>query len=538
MIIDLNEWAGSTIGADVAVVGTGATGLALAMSFMEKGLSVAMLETGGYERTEEAEHLSRAEVQGSLPVWIQTRSRFLGGSTNCWGGNNSPLDPVDFERDWVPDATWPIGLDDLAPFAEQAHDLLRLGPTDFSLDFWKKRLKRVRDGLLFEHSDVVTTKLIQKTNVGHVGELMQRDLESSATLTVYLNAQVVNLDTRNDGSIVAGIDVVSLDGTRTARVEAAEYVLAAGPENARLLLASNRQDPRGIGNEYDQVGKWWLAHHSALRGWLEPAPGLDWEFYDTMPWPVGDRQVFACLQLTEEVQRREKLLNSAAILETYKPHTAFNNRARSIAAVKTRLGRHIESLEPQELTSELALGFAGDTARVLARTADEQTRRFRKKPVRAFVRNWCEQTPDPDNRVVLSDETDRFGVPKMRIISNLLPSDRHTLRRSFEIMGEEFEAQGYGRLVSDFPEGDDWPPGAISTAHFMGGTRMHVDPQQGVVDEECRVHGVDNLWVAGGSVFPTAGVSMVTYTAILLAFRAAERIASGASGAGRAPVSA
>ena len=483
MIIDLNEWAGSTIGADVAVVGTGATGLALAMSFMEKGLSVAMLETGGYERTEEAEHLSRAEVQGSLPVWIQTRSRFLGGSTNCWGGNNSPLDPVDFERDWVPDATWPIGLADLAPYAEQAHDLLRLGPTDFSLEFWKKRLKRVRDGLLFEHSDVVTTKLIQKTNVGHVGELMQRDLESSATLTVYLNAQVVNLDTRNDGAMVAGIDVVSLDGTRTARVEAAEYVLAAGPENARLLLASNRQDPRGIGNEYDQVGKWWLAHHSALRGWLEPAPGLDWEFYDTMPWPVGDRQVFACLQLTEEVQRREKLLNSAAILETYKPHTAFNNRARTIAAVKTRLGRHIESLEPQELTSELALGFAGDTARVLARTADEQTRRFRKKPVRAFVRNWCEQTPDPDNRVVLSDETDRFGVPKMRIISNLLPSDKHTLRRSFEIMGEEFEAQGYGRLVSDFPEGDDWPPGAISTARTRPGIGADITSPEPTVSE-------------------------------------------------------
>ena len=68
----------------------------------------------------------------------------------------------------------------------------------------------------------------------------------------------------------------------------------------------------------------------------------------------------------------------------------------------------------------------------------------------------------------------------------------------------------------------------------MGGTRMHVDPQQGVVDEECRVHGVDNLWIAGGSVFPTAGVSMVTYTAILLAFRAADRIVAGASGADRA----
>lgn len=126
----------------------------------------------------------------------------------------------------------------------------------------------------------------------------------------------------------------------------------------------------------------------------------------------------------------------------------------------------------------------------------------------------------------LSDELDSFGTPKMRIVSNLYPEDRDNLRKAFDLLGDEFEKFGYGKWISDFPEGDAWPAGTINTSHFMGGTRMSSSPSDGVVNEYGRVHGMDNLWIAGGSVFPTAGVSMVTYTAVLLALRTAQRIAA------------
>ena len=114
------------------------------------------------------------------------------------------------------------------------------------------------------------------------------------------------------------------------------------------------------------------------------------------------------------------------------------------------------------------------------------------------------------------------------MVSNLYPEDRDNLRQAFEVLGSEFESYGYGRWISDFPKGDSWPAGAINTSHFMGGTRMSAKAEDGVVDEDCRVHGMSNLSIAGGSVFPTAGVSMVTYTAVLLALRAADRIAGNA----------
>ena len=59
----------------------------------------------------------------------------------------------------------------------------------------------------------------------------------------------------------------------------------------------------------------------------------------------------------------------------------------------------------------------------------------------------------------------------------------------------------------------------------MGTTRMHEDPKQGVVDRDARVHGMANLWIAGSSVFPTAGSSNPTLTLVALALRLAARLA-------------
>jgi choline dehydrogenase-like flavoprotein len=58
----------------------------------------------------------------------------------------------------------------------------------------------------------------------------------------------------------------------------------------------------------------------------------------------------------------------------------------------------------------------------------------------------------------------------------------------------------------------------------MGTTRMHDDPKQGVVDRNCRVHGIDNLFVAGSSVFPTGGAANPTLTLLALTLRLADHL--------------
>ncbi len=531
MFVDLTEHDPSSIRADVAIVGTGATGLSMAMSLIERGATVAMFETGHFERSDRADALSNAQVKGTLPVWIQSRSRFLGGSTNCWGGNNSPLDPVDFNRDWVPQAQWPIGPEDLAQHAERIHQLFRLGEVDFSVDYWKQRLERVRDAVLFEGSERVTTKIVQKTEVGHLGQVLELQINRSEALTVYLNAHIVNIQTSPDGSTVTGLDARSIDGVHTATVSADSYVLATGPENARLLLASRDRSPAGVGNSFDQVGRYWIAHHSALRGWMEPAPDLDWEFYHLVPKETGEQRIFAFLQISEDLQRKEKLLNSAANFERFRPHASFNYRSSAVSTMKSALHKPTVPLDPPPLTPRLAGGITADVARVAGRYVNEAVRKTRGRESRVMIRNWAEQFPHPDNRIELTDEVDALGSPRMKITSNLQPEDRSNLQRSFETFAAEFEAFGYGKWISDFPKGEKWPPGSINTSHFMGGTRMSERPEDGVVDSFGQVHGLDNLFIAGGSIFPTAGVSMVTYTAVLLALRTADHIAGKVSAA-------
>jgi choline dehydrogenase-like flavoprotein len=60
--------------------------------------------------------------------------------------------------------------------------------------------------------------------------------------------------------------------------------------------------------------------------------------------------------------------------------------------------------------------------------------------------------------------------------------------------------------------------------HLMGTTRMHASARQGVVDADCRVHGVANLFVAGSSVFATGGYVNPTLTIVALAARLAHHL--------------
>ena len=65
-----------------------------------------------------------------------------------------------------------------------------------------------------------------------------------------------------------------------------------------------------------------------------------------------------------------------------------------------------------------------------------------------------------------------------------------------------------------------------SPHHFMGTTWMHDNPRNGVVDADCRVHGVPNLFIAGSSVFPTGGFANPTLTIVALALRLATHLES------------
>jgi choline dehydrogenase-like flavoprotein len=158
-------------------------------------------------------------------------------------------------------------------------------------------------------------------------------------------------------------------------------------------------------------------------------------------------------------------------------------------------------------------------ARVQQRT-DWSRRRGKPRRFAAFeLLLNLEQAPDPDNRVVLDTDCDRFGLPRPVLHWRWRARDQANLVRLRALVADELERHGLGRVEVD-ADGIPDP----NAHHHMGTTRMHQDPRQGVVDAHGRVHGLSNLYVAGSSLFPTGGFANPTLTIVALALRLADHL--------------
>jgi choline dehydrogenase-like flavoprotein len=139
------------------------------------------------------------------------------------------------------------------------------------------------------------------------------------------------------------------------------------------------------------------------------------------------------------------------------------------------------------------------------------------------LRALGEQVPDGSSRVTLSDRRDAAGRRRVKLNWRVNSQDVWHLQRHQELLAEHFERQGMGTIIDNLPS-DGSLPLFWTNHHQLGGTRMHADHKRGVVDSDCRVHSAPNLFVVGGSVFPTGGYINPTLTIISLAIRTADVI--------------
>jgi choline dehydrogenase-like flavoprotein len=138
-----------------------------------------------------------------------------------------------------------------------------------------------------------------------------------------------------------------------------------------------------------------------------------------------------------------------------------------------------------------------------------------------------EQAPDPSSRVMLSADRDSFGMRKAVLDWRLNDLDKRTCAAVLEAMANEIGRQGWGRVkVSEWLLSNEtaWPKDLEGGHHHMGTTRMADDPKRGVVDRDCKVHGISNLYILGSSVFATGGYANPSFTIIALALRLADHL--------------
>ncbi|MEM7293148.1 MAG: GMC family oxidoreductase, partial [Pseudomonadota bacterium] len=178
--------------------------------------------------------------------------------------------------------------------------------------------------------------------------------------------------------------------------------------------------------------------------------------------------------------------------------------------------RHISSMFP--VGGELSIALY----RAAAKKFNNVFRNHKRFEV-FKMNHMTEQEPNPDSRVLLSDNKDPLGMQRVDLDWRLTELDIWTIRRAQQLIHQEAERCGFG-VITDGLEDDSIPEKIHGGYHHMGTTRMHDDPRQGVVDKNCKVHGMENLYIAGSPVFTTGGYANPVLTAVALTARLADEL--------------
>lgn len=493
----------SDISADLAIIGAGAAGITLAREMRGRRTRVCLIEAGGRTYDTDTQALYDGENTGIAYPLSGSRMRMFGGSTNHWGGYCRALDPIDLTaRDWVPNSGWPIGFDELLTYYPKACEIVEVGPARFGdHDYWEARSGTALPDMPSGRMDLTFVQFSPPT---HFGERYGDTLDAAANIEILLNANVTEIVASEDARAVERIDIATLNGLRH-RVRADTVVLATGGlENPRLLLLSDSVMPQGLGNRHDLVGRYFM-EHPHLSGFGEIVVGD----IDRLP-PIYHRRtvvdghnVSAAFIPSERHLRERRLYNATFMVgaggKTTADAAGWHPNATGHRDVLRATARLIEGGRPVAANDDVVGTWLG-------------------------IGCACEQAPNPDSRVSLGSERDALGLRRLRLAWRLTEKDRHSLVAHVRNLAMEFAAMGLGRMRIDIDDPGSWPDVVAGGSHHMGTTRMHDDPRQGVVDRNCRVHGLDNLYVAGGSVFPTGGAANPTLTIVALTLRLAEHL--------------
>jgi choline dehydrogenase-like flavoprotein len=308
-------------------------------------------------------------------------------------------------------------------------------------------------------------------------------------------------------------------------VRARQYVLAMGGiENARQLLLANDVMPTGLGNQHDVVGRYFADHVSFHGGILQPAdPSFDLGLADRHR--RGDIELITQISLPFETAKREQLLMASMLLRpAYDP--AWEGRGmRSVRAL--RVAALARELPPE--------GLGGHLASIASNMGEIMGLGYRSWQVGGLPIDHVElltsvaPAPNRDSRVMLGDTVDALGQRHVTLDWRLSPIDKRSARFMLETFAAEAGAAGLGRaritMNDDDDDFDDFDDVFVEPAcHHMCTTRMASDPRRGVVDANCRLHGMDNLYCAGSSVFSSAGDGSPTMMLLALALRLADHL--------------
>jgi choline dehydrogenase-like flavoprotein len=528
--------------ARVCIIGAGAAGIALASELDGAGFRVVLIEAGGLTPDPGLADYYGGTATAPHPDPTQFRRTIFGGTTGLWGGRCIPLQPIDFEaREYVPNSGWPIAYEELARHYPRALEYCDAGAFDFTASGSVRPFVETIQG--FDGGDVVMTDRIERYSLPtDFGRSYRERIRRSSDVVALLGARCLRLVKAAGGDRIDGAELVDRAG-RKRMVSAQIFVLATGGiEVPRLLMLSDRQGS-GFGNRGDAVGRYYMCHFENTCGWLVPLGSrVVFNFERTTDGVYCRRQ----LRFRPEAQRRHRLLNTVFRLHFPSYSDASHGSAvmsgiylaKSVLVAEYRNILQHGAEAPASPTLEHVRNVVTGFPQLAKFAADYlfRIRLARRKLPYTLVPNAdgsfpvdfnSEQTPLATNRVTLSEEVDRHGLRRVHIAWRLSEEDIDAAYRAFQLLRETLNRSGRARLGFDEQQlreriSRSTPLGG----HHIGTARMAASERMGVVDSNCAVFGLPNLYVASSAVFPTSSDANPTLTITALAIRMAAHLRS------------
>jgi choline dehydrogenase-like flavoprotein len=529
---------------DLAVVGAGAAGLALANSAHAAGLSVLLLERGGIEAALDPDEPEVAPDTPHDPV-ARTIRQGLGGTLDIWGGRCVPFDRTDFGRQpgraGVGGGSesggstgnggalgWPIPYEDYAAWVEPAARFLGVEPV------FERPAPAGWDAL---EPAGIRVDTVERLGPGPLLAALRRQaLTDPDGPDVLLESPVLGLLWSEGGSTnaaaVAGVEIGTPGGpdSRRLRISAEAVALACGGlQTTRLLLLEDRRHPGRLRGA-DALGRGYMGHLTGSIAEITFTRGAD-------PAEFGYRR-----DGLRSPARRRILLTPpdgphVALWAESLPGADPRHRSGELSlkallangpggAGKGMMGRHVLNLlrDPRGAA-------AGATSAVRTRLQPGE-----RHPDRLVVRGpgpyrlayHAEHLPEPESRVSLSEVTDAHGQPLLRIDFRYGPPTLRGTVAAHRRLARALEAAGLARL--DMEGSDDALAARVEALardgyHQIGLARMADDPRHGVVDRDARAHGTANLYVASAATFPVSSQANPTLSVVAMALRLAAHLA-------------
>jgi choline dehydrogenase-like flavoprotein len=527
----------------LVIAGAGPVGLALATELARRKVPVVLLESGGRSANRTVQQLSDAELtdparHDDMSVAVARR---LGGSSNLWGGRCLPYDAVDFEpRDWV-DARWPIGVEAIRPYLPAAVAATRSGAPVYHTD----------EPLTPGSDPSFTADALERwVNVQAAQDVHGHAIRHDPLLEVRTHATLVGTHFADSGAVEA-IEVADSRSGERVRVPVATLVIAGGGlETTRLLLAAQRDAPDRFGGPEGALGRYYMGH---LIGEIADIVFRDDDATTAFDFTVDAHGSYVRRRIvpTMETQLRHRLLNSAfwpvvppvadprhhsAILSMVYLALSYQPFGNLVVAEAIRR-RHV----PQRPTERLRhlRNVAAGVPSAVAFAADFLRRRHARVRLPGFFAHnpshryglsfHAEQAPSRDSRVWLSGRCDRLGVPSLAIDLRFSDADVASLLATHDLLEGWLGSTGLGRIEYRGPR-EERAAAVMKIAahgtHQIGLARMGTNRREAVVDADCRTFDAPNLFLAGSAVLPTSSQANPTLTAVALALRLADHLAT------------